>query len=295
MKLCLALVTVASLLTAACDGSDGASASATGAAAAPLAVGRGLVDTEPGVVVVAAPSDGIVQAVEVGEGEAFAAGATLARLDDRLARLTLDVSRSDIRELDARVAAAATQVEAAGAEAARRRRLADADAGTRQEADQADVALQTARLQRRIALDAAGAARSRLQLQAYAVNAQVVTAPVAGRVLRRLAVAGNWVAQGSPLFELEPQGERIVRAEMDEAYADRLRPGMAATVSLEANPARTFPARIERVAERFGPSTIAADPTAPSDTRSLGVVLSIPASRAVGLRLGQRVLVRVTR
>ena len=93
------------------------------------------------------------------------------------------------------------------------------------------------------------------------------------------------------MFLLEPDGARIVRAELDEAFADRLHPGMTATVSLEANPSRSFPARIERVAAMYGPSTIPGDPTAPTDTRSLEIVLSLQGGDA--LRLGQRVLVRI--
>ncbi|CAN5370970.1 HlyD family secretion protein [soil metagenome] len=284
-----------SMLATACHGPERAAGGAAHPGPSPLAVGRGVIDSDPGVIVITAPSEGIVRAVDANEGDAMPAGAILVRLDDRQARLALGVSASEIAELEARVQAAATRVRTAAVEAARLQRLADADAGTRQDAEQAQSVLAGARDDLRIAQGSAQSAQSRRRLDIYALQARLVTAPVAGRIVRRTATQGAWVAAGAPLFEVEPQGARVVRAELDEAYADRLRPGMTATISLESNPGRTFPARVERVSERFGGSTIAGDPTAPSDTRNLGVLLSLPAGGVAGLRLGQRVLVRVAK
>ncbi|MGV9006850.1 MAG: efflux RND transporter periplasmic adaptor subunit [Brevundimonas sp.] len=279
------------MVLAACHGPDRASAATGHPEAPPIAVGRGVIDADPGLISIAAPTDGIVRTVDLKEGDQVTEGAIVARLDDRLARLVLDAAGADISETDARAASAVVRVAGAEAEAARLQRLASVDAGTQQEADQARQVTQLARADLATARRSAVAARAHRRLDAYAVEARTVTAPVAGRVIRRSVSDGTWVGAGTPLFLLEPAGARIVRAELDEAFADRLRPGMAATVSLEANPMRTFPARIERVSEMFGPSTILGDPTAPTDTRSLEIVLSLQGGGA--LRLGQRVLVRV--
>lgn len=277
---------------AACQKSETKDAAADRARTPPVAVARGVIDAEPGLIAINAPFDGVVRAVNAREGEQVSAGAVLAQMDDRLARLTRDASDASIAEIEARVAAAQTQAAGADAEAARLRRLADADAGTRQDADTARRAAQTARDELVSAQKSAEAARARRRLDAYAVDARSVTAPVAGRILRRPAAQGSSVVAGAPLFVLEPHGTRIVRAELDEVFVERLRVGMTANVSLEADPAKSFPARVERIGEIFGAPALASDPTGPTDTRSLTIILSVPADQA-GLRLGQRVLVRI--
>ncbi|WP_339913718.1 efflux RND transporter periplasmic adaptor subunit [uncultured Brevundimonas sp.] len=291
MKPHIPLLIAVLISLAACDGPDRASAATEHDGPPPIAVGRGTIDADPGLISIAAPTDGIIRTVDLKEGDEVAAGAVVARLDDRLARLTLDASGADIAEADARATSAAVRFAGAEADAARLQRLASADAGTQQEADQSLQASREARAGLAIARRSAAAARAHRRLDAYAVDARRLTAPVAGRVIRRSVSNGTWVAAGTPLFLLEPDGARIVRAELDEAFADRLHPGMTATVSLEANPSRSFPARIERVAAMYGPSTIPGDPTAPTDTRSLEIVLSLQGGDA--LRLGQRVLVRI--
>lgn len=277
---------------ASCQPSEPRDTAANRARTPPVAVARGVIDAEPRLIAINAPFDGVVRSINAREGDEVSSGFILAQMDDRLARLTRDASDAVIAEIEARVASAQTQVTGADAEAARLRRLAEADAGTRQDADTARRAALTARDELVTTQRAADAARARRRLDTYAVDARSVAAPVAGRVVRRPATQGTSVVAGAPLFVLEPHGTRIVRAELDEVFVERLRVGMAATVSLEADPARTFPARVERIGEIFGPTALVSDPTAPTDTRSLTVILSVPVDQT-SLRLGQRVLVRI--
>jgi RND family efflux transporter MFP subunit len=281
MKLHLPLLACV-LAVAACKGGD-ANKIPTANVAPPAAVARGVIDAEPGLVTLATPFDGVVRSLRVKEGDQVAAGAQLASLDDRLARLTLTAANAEIAEIEA---------NRADVEAARLRRLADADAGSRQDADRARDAARLARDELTTAQRAADTARVRRQLDAYAVDARTITAPTAGRIVRRWVSEGASVTAGTPLFMLEPAGARVVRAEVDEEFADKLKPGMTATVSLESDTSRTFQARLVRISEMFGPSQIVGDPTAPSDTRSISVILQ-PTGEQPNLRLGQRVLVRI--
>lgn len=294
MKLHISLLACV-LAVAACKGGDPKKVEPV-ETVPPAAVARGVIDAEPGLVTIAAPYDGVVRSLRVNEGDQVAAGAILAGLDDRLARLTLKSSEAEVAEIEARVTAASAAVTRLDAEAARLRRLADADAGSRQDADRARDAARQARDELTAAQRAVDTARARGQLNAYAVDTRSVTAPVAGRIVRRWASEGGSVTAGSPLFMLEPAGKRIVRAEVDEEFADKLKPGMTATVSLETDTSRTFKARLVRVSEMFGPNQIVGDPTAPSDTRSIVVILEPTDAQhggQTGLRLGQRVLVRI--
>ncbi|WP_312688880.1 efflux RND transporter periplasmic adaptor subunit [Brevundimonas nasdae] len=290
MKLHLPLLACV-LAVAACKGGD-ANKIPTANVAPPAAVARGVIDAEPGLVTLAAPFDGVVRSLRVKEGDQVAAGVQLASLDDRLARLTLTAANAEIAEIEARVAAASAAANRADVEAARLRRLADADAGSRQDADRARDAARLARDELTTAQRAADTARARRQLDAYAVDARTITAPTAGRIVRRWVSEGASVTAGTPLFMLEPAGARVVRAEVDEEFADKLKPGMTAIVSLESDTSRTFQARLVRISEMFGPSQIVGDPTAPSDTRSISVILQ-PTGEQPNLRLGQRVLVRI--
>jgi hypothetical protein len=83
----------------------------------------------------------------------------------------------------------------------------------------------------------------------------------------------------------------VVRAELDEAFADQVRPGMTAEVTREYQAGHTYRARVLRVADTFTTSALAEDPTARADTRVFSVVLSIEGGET--MKLGQRVLVRI--
>ncbi|MDB5452761.1 MAG: HlyD family efflux transporter periplasmic adaptor subunit, partial [Caulobacteraceae bacterium] len=169
-------------------------------------------------------------------------------------------------------------------------RLASADAATRLEAEQAATAAAISAGEQRQALAALQSAQARRDLEAYEVTVRDIRAPAAGRIVRRTAAAGAFVSVGSPLFVLEPDGRRVVRAELDEAFADRVKPGMTAAVSREFQPGVSYRAQILRVSNILAAPALADDMTPKADSRVVTVTLVLP--DGTDLRIGQKVLVR---
>jgi multidrug resistance efflux pump len=287
--LALAAAAALVLVLAGCKGSDDADAAPI--PHKPQAMARGVVEADPGLIRIPAQADGVLRRVLVEEGDLVAAGQPLAEQDARQAKLGLAAADAETAGRRADLAVAQAKAATAEREARRLTRLAAADAGTRQDADQAAGAARAAQGEAAQARAALAAAQARQRLAALTADTLTVRAPAAGRILRRFAAQGGWAAAATPLFVLEPQGRRVVRAELDEAFADQVRPGMTAEVTREYQAGRTYHARVLRVADTFTTSALAEDPTARADTRVFAVVLSIEGGET--MKLGQRVLVRI--
>lgn len=255
-----------------------------------VAVAKGVVEAQGGLIRVLAPRDGLVIAPLAEEGAAVAAGQVLAQVDDRQAQLTLDAATADLGERRAQAEVAGTRATGAEREARRLAALAAADAATRLEAEQAATAASVARGEHRQALQALAATEARQRLAAYDVEVRTIRAPVAGRVVRRTAAVGGYVAAATPLFVIEPAGPRLVRAELDEAFADRVAPNARAVVTREYQQGQTYPAHVVRVSDLLSGPALADDAASRADARVVSVMLSLPPTS--DLRLGQRVLVR---
>jgi multidrug resistance efflux pump len=256
------------------------------------AVARGVVDTETGLVRVRAPRDGIVTRLLAEEGDHVVVGQALALIDPRQAGLALDASAAELAARRAQVQTAAAHTEGVERDAARLARLAAQDAAPRQDAEQAATAAAVARGEQRQAAEALRLAEAKKRADAYEVEVRTVRAPVAGKVARRDAVAGAFASAAGPLFLLEPDGRRVIRAELDEAFADHVKPGAAAVVTPEFQPGRSYKARVLRIADLLTTASIDEDTTVKADTRVVSVLLTL--DDATDLRIGQRVLVRFT-
>ncbi|MEN6539412.1 MAG: HlyD family efflux transporter periplasmic adaptor subunit, partial [Mizugakiibacter sp.] len=136
---------------------------------------------------------------------------------------------------------------------------------------------------------------ARLAAARAALALRTLRAPVAGRIARRAVQPGATVSAQSAqaLFELLPDRPRIVRAELNEAFVAAVHPGMRAEVTVDGDDPRAtvVPAQVLRVGLVFGPSRLADDAAQDSDARAVDCVLAL--QRDPGLRIGQRVLVRI--
>jgi HlyD family secretion protein len=224
------------------------------------------------------------------EGDHVPAGQVLATLQARQAQLDLDVAAADVADRQAQLQIAEAKAAGSQREAERLDRLAKADAGPRQDAERAATAAQVDRGEQRQAVAALRQAQARRELSRYEVDVREIRAPVNGRIVRRTTSAGAFVSAATPLFVLEPDGRRVVRAELDEAFAGRVRPGMRAVVTRQFQPGAVYAAQVLRVSDLLAGSSMPDDPTAKADTRVVSVVLTL--TGAQDLRLGERVLVR---
>ena len=284
---------LAGLTLSACQKGDGAALAENRPPV--VAVARGVIAVEGGLIPVDAPRDGLIIRVNVEEGEHVERGALLAQLDqDRTALLT-DQAAAETAQLEAAWRGAQARAAAALSEAERLERLASADAAPRHDADQARQAADLAKAQSDEAGRAVDVARVRQKLAGLEQTARTVRAPVSGLVLRRGAAVGSAAATSSPtpLFVLAPDGPRIVRAELDEAFVGRVEAGATAWVTDASGAGQAFKARVLRVSPAFEAAALDDQPGAHADGRVLRLVLAFDDPN--DLRLGQRVLARIGR
>jgi len=247
---------------------------------------------EGGLLRLSLPVAATLQRVAVHEGDAVRRGALLLQADDRAAALDLQIAQTRAQAANAHV----VQLQQRLAHARQRQqRLAEAariGAGDGQSADDAGDASQTL-------ADALQAARSDATLATEQVHqAQLqrdqyrLYAPVDGRVLQLAAAVGTRSDGGTtPLLTLLPDAPRLVRAELNEAYADAVTPGMQADVISDDGRQTALGAAVVRwLAPAFGPAQLHDEADGAGNDRSVACVLAFRQPSA--LRLGQRVLVR---
>lgn len=274
-------------------GCNDSAAQTNDAATDAIAMARGEVEVEGGLVRISAATDGVIETLPVKDGEHVAAGDVLATLDHTAASLALDSARA------AQGAAAATlqrleaQLGYSTRQAARLKEAVAEDAASPQALDEAQATVASTTAEIASARSALDSARAAVRAAELTVNLRTLRAPVAGRLATRshAACRGCAVHADTALFVLIPDAPIVVRARLDEDFVDRVQPGMLAEVVPDSNPGQRYSAQVTRV----GTLLRAAEGDAPperADVRTLDCELSIGASRLI---VGQRVLVRFLR
>lgn len=211
------------------------------------------------------PNPGQVIRLFQDEGDVVAAGAPLAAV--RAA-----VEQAQTEALMARERAARAEAERAQLAYNRTRTLADRGFASPAALDDARAALRsaTATAQAAAAERAAGASRAR---------EFTIRAPIAGAILVRPIDNGQVVSPETTLFQIGSLEGLEIEAEVDEAYADVLQPGMRARAALSGTDAQ-FDASVIEVSPRVDPTTggrlVRLAPLAP---------MSIPPGRSVDVTI----------
>jgi multidrug resistance efflux pump len=291
-------LTATALVAAGC-GSDKppaaagpAAVSAAGPPAPYIAVARGRIDVEGGLLHEVAPREGRIARVLAQEGQHVRRGERLIELDDTSARLAVAAAEAGVREAGAQLQALQTQLAPATTRAERLRAAAKAGAGEGQLADDAEAQIRQLEAQRDVAMAARAAAETRLAVEKHELALLTITAVQDAVVTQVLAQAGAEVSPaGGPLLALLPDTPHIVRAELSEVYADAVRPQVKATVSPEDDPGQSWPAHVLRISPVVGPARLEEDEQRRAVERTVECVLGFDG--ATPLRVGQRVLVRI--
>lgn len=286
------LVCTLVLLGACAEQAPPSAPPATAAASATVAVAKGRVDIEGGLVRLAGTRDGLVKAVFAEEGAVVKAGQVLAQIDDTAARLDLQRAERELDEVRAEQPLLDAQLAAARRERARLEQLVPDEAAPRQELDLArdrvnEIETSIGRQQARVAL-----ARAQVATAAHEVALRVIKAPIDGVIVKRQARIGDGVStlNVTPLFTFAPQTPRIVRADLEERHVGKVTVGMRATVFPESDDSRGYKARVVRIGAVFNTRQAGDDPTDKVDVRVVECVLQL---EDAPLLIGQRVIVRL--
>ena len=271
------------------------SSSAQAAVSAPspyVAVAEGKADVEGGVISVAARAAGIISAVYVQEGDHVVKGQILAKQQDDAPRLAAQTALADLRQAQAQIGQTQVQLRTAEREYQRVEPLADSKIISGQDVDRAHDAILTADALLGVQRAAVVEAEAKLAQARYGLEQTLIRAPADGRIVRRYANPGYGAStlNVTPMFDLEPAGQRIVRAEVSEAAVSAVGVDQTVRLSAEGDPSKYYLGKVLRRAEVFGARKLQSDdPSQRSDERVVEVVVS--ADRAPFL-VGQRVLVK---
>ena len=286
-RLGLGLMAAGLIFLPGCDADESAPMAVKAPIAAPLAIARCRIDVEGGLIRLASQREGLIREVLVEEGDRVTADQPLARIDTRQAELRVAVAEAEL--IQARTAARIEQRRMAGAERSALRYGSSAGAVSQHQIDEMETEAVARRAQHDAAEAAVTLAERRLDEARFEVEARTIRAPVDGRIVRRRARPGDGVTTQTitELFQLLPDTPRIARCSLEEMFLPDLSVGLEARILLESDDRRSWPARVKRIGQVFGPPPLTDDPTARQDIRTVELILSLPSDPSLGI--GQRV------
>ena len=270
-----------------------AAAAAAHPAVSPYAaIAEGKADVDGGVISVAARTAGIVREVDVQEGDDVTKGQVLARQEDDAQRLAAETAAANLQQARAQIALTRVQIATAQREYGRLKPLLASKYVAAQQVDQAGDLIHNAQATLEAQEAAVAVAQTQLGQARYALEQTIIRAPANGRIVRRYANpgAGASTLNVTPMFDLEPAGQRIVRAEVAEASEPFVAVGENVQLAPEADPSKSFTGKVLRRAAVFGARKLQSDdPTERADERVVEVVVSADSAPFL---IGQRVLVK---
>ncbi|MBN8737744.1 MAG: HlyD family efflux transporter periplasmic adaptor subunit [Xanthomonadales bacterium] len=280
--------------------SDGSHTAADSARSSPwLAMARGKVAVEGGMVLVAARSDGVVESVAAKQGDSVKQGAVLAALDPRAARIAVAAAQAGVAQAKAQLSELQVSLKQAGQRAPRIAAAAKAGAASGDAAAQARDALASLQAKHAAAQAELDAAQQKLAAARLELDSTTLRAPVAGTIVTRHIAVGQSVsaASGQPLFELLPERPRIVQAQIDVDAVGTIHAGMHAEVVRDSGAGPVYQATVTWVGQVLQPASLTQDPLERALANDVDCTLELaPAQPGVEpLRIGQRVLVRFPR
>lgn len=260
-----------------------------------VAIAYGRADVEGGLIQVAARSAGVVREVLVQEGDRVQAGQILARLEDDEQRLSAARVRAELDQARAQLALTQVEIATARREFDRLESLSASNFVAGQRLDQARDLIRQAEARLRAQQAAVATAEARLAEASYNLELTMIRAPADGVIVRRYANPGSGAStlNVSNMFDLEPAGQRIIRAEIAEGALPHVSLGQTVEIASEADPAQTFKGEVLRRAAVFGARKLVSDdPAQRADERVVEVVVSADGAPFL---VGQRVLVKFLR
>lgn len=256
----------------------------------PVAMARGKVDVEGGMIALSFPSEGVVDKVLVSEGQTVQQGQRLLQQDNRLFNADKRVAESEITVANAQLQGLREQLPGLKQKAMRLKVAAQAGASQMQLSDEAHAQLQQAQTAITVAQAQVNLAKNRLA-QLAARGAQLdLQAPFAGSIVKLNVQPGTFIPGGQPAALFLPDKPLIIRAELNESYLAGVKVGMQAKVQIDNDSERVdLPsAHVIRISSTFVTSQLQ-DNAQQSQGRVVECILafdSVPSTR-----VGQNVVV----
>jgi HlyD family secretion protein len=191
-------------------------------------------------VEVKSKASGEVLELHVENGDFVESGTLMALIDPRIVRNRLAQADAELKAAESRVAIARTQMERA------ERLLRN---GTFTEADVEQATLDLANAEAQVV-----AAQVSVENARIAVDDTDIRAPISGTVIQKPVEKGQVISSptqdvggGTLLLQMADLSAVQIRALVDETDIGKVRPGMAASVSVAAYPNQPFPGEVIKI------------------------------------------------
>ena len=256
----------------------------------PVAVARGKIEVDGGLLELASAIDGTVQQIPVREGQQVQAGQLLLKVHDEDLRAELAVAQSSYQLAQTKHKALATKLPPLQNQLQRLQAAARDGAADLQEVDNAQATLRNAQSEAEVAQAEVKWAKTKTQQLRERQRLYALYAPEAATVVHLRAQVGSQVHTSQAAIRLLPLRPLRIRAELNESFAGTVQKGMRATVVLDNDSSTPLPeARVLRINPMYGPSTLQ-DDTQRGPLRVVECVLEFETAPS-NLRVGQNVRV----
>lgn len=262
------LLAAAVLMLGGCSPSQDAASVITPAASqikpqSQVAVARGKIDVEGGLLDLSSAASGVVQQLLVKEGQSVQKGQPVLRLADDAARADLAVAESELQLAQTKLKTRQNRLPALKATLTRWQSAAKQGAADLQSVDEAVQALRDAQSEVDIAAAEVTVAKRKAEQLRALLQRHELRAPEAAVVVRLQAQGGSMLQSGSPVAVLLPKRPFIVRAEVNESFVTAIREGMKALVTVDADGSaarQEFPAAtVLRISPVYGAAKLQDD------------------------------------
>lgn len=259
----------------------------------PVAIARGKIEVEGGLIELAPGLEGIVQQLPVKEGQSVQREQLLLRIADEASRTDIAVAESEWKLAQAREKAKTDRLPQLKTTLTRWQTAEKEGAADAHSVDEAAQQLRDAQAEVAVAQAEVKVAQARLeQLRALQKRLEV-RAPEAGTIVRVNTNAGSQVGPANTVISLLPNKPLIVRAELNESFVNSVREGMRASVVVDGETgsnALSLPeAKVLRISPVYGPANLQ-DDTQRGPVRVVECVLAFDQAPA-NARVGQNVRV----
>ncbi|WP_116519808.1 efflux RND transporter periplasmic adaptor subunit [Achromobacter insuavis] len=216
-----------------------------------VAVARGEIEVEGGLIVLSPVIGGSVTAIEAREGVAVKRGQVLLTQRSEQISAAASLAKAELKLTRAKLQASEQRLPDLSSAAMRYTEAARAGATPPQLADEAQQRLVEAKSNAAVARAEVEVAENRLKQAELAVTQLSLRASEDGVVVAVSAQIGAHLAPGDAALTLLPRRPLIVRAQLNAAYVASVREGMQATVAPDqdssANASPWPPARLIRI------------------------------------------------
>lgn len=240
---------------------------ATGAPAAQsknnasVAIARGKIDVEGGLLEIAPETAGVVEQLQVKEGQTVEKGQVLLRLKDDASRADLAVAESEWQLAQTRQKSRTARLPALKQTLSRWQAAAAQGAADLQNVEETAQALRDAQAEVDIATAEVQVAQRKVEQLRALQKRHELRAPETATVVRVMTHGGSTLQAGIGVMSLLPQRPFIVRAEVNESFVNAIKQGMQASVVADGDGGDLqFPkATVQRISPVYGAARLQDD------------------------------------